>query len=69
MAIVAITKAECDILLLLRDGHTLVEIAEIRKRSLGTVRVQALRLHRKFGVHTLIGMVVEALRAGLIKLD
>jgi DNA-binding NarL/FixJ family response regulator len=65
-AIHPLTGRESDVLSLMGHGASAPEIARILNISLTTCRGHVRALHRKLGVSTQLGAVVEAERIGLI---
>jgi DNA-binding CsgD family transcriptional regulator len=62
-----LAEQDQEILRLLADDKTLVEIADQMGRSLSTIEYRAKRLKDSFGVKTLPGLTAEAIRRGSIK--
>lgn len=62
-----ITPREKNILILIVNGHTNKEIAEIYRISIRTVEAHKQNLFRKFGVDNVVKMVRLALEHDLVK--
>lgn len=61
-----LTPRQHEVLLLLAEGCSTAQIAEVMNLSTETVRNHVRRLHRTLGVHSRLSAVAEARRRGLI---
>jgi len=68
-AVESLTQTEREIVRLVADGKTNIEVAAILGLSPRTVETYRLRLMRKLGIEGLPSLVKYAIRHGIISLD
>jgi DNA-binding CsgD family transcriptional regulator len=66
--VVCLTKRETEIMYLLLKEYTTIDIANELSINQRTVEGHKLKLAKKLGVRTTVGIIVYGLKAGLIKI-